>query len=360
VRKLFVFVGIWLALLSWIPAFGDTLKKSPNHVYIATFNVYILGGVDTKYNNITEWGADVDDTIPERITNLANVIAVGGFHIAAIQELQADPKGYFATKDLQHALRKNHNQKYRFFISDYIGRGLIPEVMAFLYRPHKAIYKRIEGSRSNNIAIPGRDLVKTQWISGDFDFTLISAHLAWGNRKHRDSGYKKTKDVFDNPSHYSNDPDILVLGDFNRFGKSFDSVKNLPCDASKFLAPNITFFDPDFNAIKKVTRASIREKGVPNDNPQLISTTVAPTKFVYDMIVFSADTAEEFPPGSNEAEYMKDFGIVHFDEAIGFGYQLGADNLSHHDLKEAYSDHRPLWMRFKTKGNFDDGTWDTP
>ena len=249
---------------------------------------------------------------------------------------------------------------YRFFISDYIGQGLVPEAMAFLYRPHKAKYKRINGERSVNIEIPGRDLVKTQWVAKNFDFTLISAHLAWGNESHRDAGYEKIKDIFDNPSDYSSDPDIIVLGDFNRFGEGYESVKKLPYDSSKFLAPNVTFFDPGFTTKKNVTKTSISGKGVPNDNPQLVSTTVAQNKKVYDMIMFSVDAAEEFPPGSNEAEYEEDFGIIHFDETSGFGYQSGAASLDHNSLKKAYSDHRPLWMRFKTDADHYDGTWDTP
>ena len=75
------------------------------------------------------------------------------------------------------------------------------------------------------------------------------------------------------------------------------------------------------------------------------------------MVLSSVDAAEEFPPGSNEAKYAKDFGIIHFDEADGFGYQSGADRLSHDDLKKAYSDHRPLWIRFKTNADYYDGTW---
>ena len=77
------------------------------------------------------------------------------------------------------------------------------------------------------------------------------------------------------------------------------------------------------------------------------------------MIMITKDAAEEFPAGSSEAEYAKDFGIIHFDEADGFGYQSGADCLSHNALKKAYSDHRPLWIRFKTNENHYDVTWDT-
>jgi hypothetical protein len=44
----------------------------------------------------------------------------------------------------------------------------------------------------------------------------------------------------------------------------------------------------------------------------------------------------------------------------GFGYQPGAEALTHEALKNAFPDHRPLWMRFKTNTNNYDGTWDTP
>ena len=345
-KRLVSFILVGLAIFSWLPAHGDTLVKAPNHVYI-------LGAVDDKYKDIEDWNAQVDDTIPERIANLANVIAVGGFHLVAIQEVRSGPKGYFAIKDLQRALRQNHNMHYRFFISDYIGQGLVPEAMAFLYRPYKAKYKRIGGERSVMIQIPGPDLVKTQWISGNFDFTLISAHLAWGNKADRDAGYEKIKDIFDNPSNYSDDSDIIILGDFNRFGKGYESVKKLPYDSSKFLAPNVTFFDPGFTTKKNVTKTSISGKGVPNDNPQL----VAQNTRAYDMIMFSVDAAEEFPPGSNQAKYAEDFGIIHFDETDGFGYQSGAASLDHNSLKKAYSDHRPLWIRFKTNTDHYDSTW---
>ncbi len=355
-KRLFAFTYILLALITCFSVYGDSLTKTPNHVYIATFNVFKLGAVDDKYKDIEGYDSGaVDNIIPERIENLASVIAVGGFHLVTIQEVRSGAKGYYAVKDLQRALYENHGMKYKFFISDHIGKGLIPEAMAFLYRQHKVRNKRIDGKRSAIIAIPGRDLVKTNWIAGDFDFTLITAHLAWGNKNHRNKGYEKIKDIFDNPSDYSNDPDIIVLGDFNRFGNYYDSVKKLPFDASKFFVPNVTFFDPEFNAKKNVTKASIRGKGVPNDNPQLISTTVAGNKSVYDMIMCSVDVSEEFPSGINEAKYAKDFGVIHFDEANGFGYQLGADSLTHNELKKAYSDHRPLWIRFKTRGGFYDG-----
>ncbi len=241
---------------------------------------------------------------------------------------------------------------YQFFMSGYIGRGLINEAISFMYDPTVVKPELLPGGiqLTENIEIPGRDMVRTQWEAGNFDFTLISAHLAWGNEAHRDAGYRMINEILHTPtpSQYSDDPDIIMLGDFNRFGNSFDSVKELEYDLNLFLAPNITFFDAGFSTRKSVSRASIDGKGVPGDNKQFLSTTVAKNSYVYDMILISNDVKEEFPPGTNQASYGTDFGIIHFDESDGFGFQAGADTLVHNDLKEAYSDHRPLWMRFKT------------
>ena len=68
----------------------------------------------------------------------------------------------------------------------------------------------------------------------------------------------------------------------------------------------------------------------------------------YDMIMFSRDASEEFPAALHEARYGVDFGIIHFDHPGGVGFQPGADNLEGDCVKLTYSDHRPIWMRFRT------------
>ena len=77
-RSILIFISL-LCILSWSSADADTLNKSPNHVYIATFNIYIFGNIESKYKDIDDWNATIDDSIPDRIANLARVIAVGGF-----------------------------------------------------------------------------------------------------------------------------------------------------------------------------------------------------------------------------------------------------------------------------------------
>lgn len=338
------FAAFLLALPSGVRA-QDKITKEPGFLYLATFNVYKLGAVDDRYDNVD----NLNQIIPERIENLARVLAVGGFDIVALQEVHSGPRGHAVISDLIAALRNKYDLGYHYVLSAYIGQGLIPEAIAFLYNPNRVQLETVNGSPvvAKNIQIPGRDLVQTQWEAGHFDFTLISAHLAWSNHPDRRAGYQKIAEIFDNVATYSNDPDVIVLGDFNRYGDRADAVLTLSFNPEKFRAPNVEFFDPAFSGLKSVTKSSIAGKGVPGDNPQLISTTVAQNKYVYDMIMISKDTEEEFSALPSSPRYGVDFGIIHFDEANGFGFQTGADQLSHNALKEAYSDHRPLWLRFK-------------
>ena len=48
---------------------------------------------------------------------------------------------------------------------------------------------------------------------------------------------------------------------------------------------------------------------------------MAKNTYVYDMMLLTADVNEEFPPGTAQAKYGVDFGMIHFDEPEGFGYQ---------------------------------------
>ena len=343
----------------WSPriATAEAITKGPNELLICTFNVYKLGSVADKYVALEEDAEPASD-LPERIQNLANVLAVGPFDLIVLQEVTEGLPGEWAVSDLVRDLNNRHHRNYRHFASDGIGRGLMEEAIAFIYDPNTIEPQVLTGDTSMtvNIEIDGRDLVRTQWKAGGFDFTLVAGHLAWGSEQDRDAGYEMVEEILTSstPSTFSHDPDIIVLGDFNRFGNGYDSVKELHYDSSRFLAPNVTIFDPGFNTIKEVTSTSIQGTGVAE--PQHLSTTVAGNTFVYDMILITADAAEEFTAGTGAAVFGNDFGVIHFDELGGTGFQTGADALTHATLKKKYSDHRPLWMRFRTDTNNLDGT----
>ncbi|MCB9848555.1 MAG: hypothetical protein H6814_09090 [Phycisphaeraceae bacterium] len=352
-RSGFNTIATLLCAVAWL----CSASRSPADVItICTFNVYKLGAVDPKYEDL-EFGDG--EEIPQRILNLADVLTVDRFDLICLQEVYAGARGEAVIDDLVQALDTRHGLRYRSLLSEHIGRGLMPEAIAFLYDP--AVVRPLPvgsaGQKTENIPIPGRDLVKTAWVAGDFDFTLVAAHLAWGDEDDRDAGYRQIREILTDPASFSGDPDVLVLGDFNRFGKGFSSVDFLDHHPGEFFVPNIQFFDPAVHERKTVTKSSITGKGVPDDDPQLLSTTVAPNRYVYDMVLFTPDAAEEYTAGSAPGSLGVDFGIVYFDEPGRFGHQPGADSLGHNELKEAYSDHRPLFIRFFTDtGNADGET----
>jgi|GEM_PF-6821586 len=337
-----------------------TTAVRADDLLICSFNVYRLGAVDPKYENLQD--AD-DEEIPERVQNLANVLATLDFDLICLQEVHAGERGHAVVGDLVHALDNLHDRRYRYVLSEAIGAGFnMTEAIAFLYNPDSIHPKEVrsDGALTDRIPIAGRDLVRSAWASGNFEFTMIAAHLAWGNADDRDAGYKAVEDILTGVTRVGDDPDVLVLGDFNRFGDNQNSVEHLDHDPGEFFVPNVQFFDPDVHEIERVTVASITGKGVPGDNPQRLSTTVAGNRYVYDMVLFTPDAAEEYVAGQTPGTLGEDFGIVYFDEAGWPGHQTGAEHLSHNDLKHAYSDHRPLWVRFRTDGAHADASGSDP
>ncbi len=355
-----------LLFFSCHPLFANVqVNKLPDNLYIATFNIFCFGDVESKYSSADEeYDGEGFSGTPQRIKNLANVLSVGNFDLIVIQELHEGEKGEWALSDLEKELNSNHNGHYKHMRSGNIGKGFgMDESIGFLYNPSIVSPVEIPGTTDKTILLPvstydgsekpPRAFVKTKWVSGDFDFTLISAHLEYGNKEKRDAGYQFVQKILEAPLNFSTDPDVIVVGDFNRFGMH-SSIKLMEYDPDVFLAPNVLFFDPGFNTEDNVVKKLITGKGIPNNNPQLLSTTVSKNTYVYDIVFMTKDADEEFPATSGTSEYGVDFGIIHFDEIDGFGYQDGTEQLSHEDLKRSYSDHRPLWVRFEIKtGNKD-------
>ena len=345
---------------------GDDACKQVGHVHIASFNVYQLGGIEERYTELKEQPEQVPKGgVPQRIRNVAGVLAVGNFDLVVLQEVHAGKPGETALADLVRVLSDDHGMGYEFLLSDGVGAGLIPEAMGFLYRracvgpgtvndtDAKSITIDINGRYAGDRYAP-RDFVQTYWKADVFDFTVISVHLAYGRRDKRRAGFEKVREIFFDWSteRTNGDADVIVLGDFNRHGKDkgegAKAVKALDYDPERFRVPNITFFDPGFSTLPEVTAQALEGKGVPGDDPQLLSTTVADNEFAYDMIMFSSEAGKRFPAKLHEAVYGRDFGIIHFDHAGGVGFQPGADRLDHECLKKMYSDHRPVWIRFRT------------
>jgi hypothetical protein len=345
---------IGIALSAITASANYTFTKEADHLYICSFNVYMLGSIEQKYRELDGTDGDTEPAgaIPERIRSLARVIASADFDLVVLQEVTFGEKGNWALTDLVQELNHAHGRNYSFYLSGHIGQGMMPEAMAFIFNPDVVKPQVLLGTTSQveNIEIPGRDLVRTKWVAGNFDFTLISAHLAWGNESERREGDRMILQILTTPtpSRFSDDPDIVVVGDINRFGLNFSCFDGHAYDPARFLAPNIVTFDPALNTRKEVKASHLVGTPLAGMIPQFLSTTVAQNTSVYDVFMLTPDADEELPGTGNTITYGVDFGIVHFDEPGGFGFQPGADTMTHQKLKEEYSDHRPLWMRFRT------------
>lgn len=114
--------------------------KDDAFVHIATFNVFKLGGVDGKYDRLRR-GQPVADEIPERIKNVAKLIAFGRFDLITLQEVYEGKSGEAVAADLVEALKESHGLTYNAVLSDPIGRGLIPEAILFLFDPNRVSIK---------------------------------------------------------------------------------------------------------------------------------------------------------------------------------------------------------------------------
>lgn len=328
------------------------INKEADAIYIASYNVYKLGDVAKKYKDID---AGLALGIPDRIKNSAKVLAGGDFDIITLQEVKDGPAGEAAVKDLVQALKDDHGQTFEWFVSEKIGKGLFDESIAFLYRANKVSHLHVNGRNSElieSVNPKNRKFAKTKWKAGDFDFTLISCHFSFiGNDPtRRQADFLKLKDILNNPLSYSDDPDVIVVGDFNRFGTATGGdfgVTKLDYDPTVWRAPNVTLFDPDFNKIREVAKADISALNIKDDNPQFLSTTCGKNSKVYDIFFFSKDVFEEFPTAAGAEVFGVDFGIFHFDEKDGIGHISGVETKSNGWVKNNYSDHRPIWMRFK-------------
>ena len=356
IKEVTVFVTVFFFCIT---SFCQLPKSDSSHITICSFNVYLLGGVSPKYKEINQQHkdpnytrSDSSFTIPDRISNCADLLSRGNFDLMVLQEVVDGIRGDSAVRDLCNELIRNSGKDLCWFTSDRIGKGMRMESMAFIYDKAKINLIAHKGSKSSLLSTQepkNRKFVKTTWKSGDFDFTLFSCHFAWNEKdcKRRQADYVLLSDILNNPDKFSSDPDIIVVGDFNRFGGRYCKKENnefgiqqLNFDSSKFRVPHVECFDPSISNLKEVAENS----GI--IYPQQYSTTVSANTMVYDMIWITTDVLEEYNWERNK--WNIDFGVLVFDEADGNAYLSGTEDLSSKEIKYLYSDHRPIWMKFKT------------
>lgn len=351
-RKLIVILKQVFLVLTIVFSFSNChLQKSEKlpldpinnrqYISIASYNIFSLGHIASKYKK--PQGSQSSDNIPQRIQNNAQLLAKRNLDLIALQEVVAGKSGEWALVDLTHQLNKNYGKRYKWLLSKEIGPGFgFRESIAFLYDSVKVTTdEKIKIIPSNG----GRNFVKCSFKSGNFDFTLIGVHLSWSNAEHRISEVKKINSILYHPEKYASDPDVIVLGDFNRFGNNQRAIKEIHFSSEKMFCPTIEFWDPQFNKVKQVSALAIQGKKVPSNDSQLLSTTVSKNHKAYDLILCTSDAKEEFETPLKEIKYNRDFGIIAFDHPTSIDFIAASQEDT---IKYKWSDHRPIWVRFRT------------
>ncbi len=327
------------------------IKKDSNSVYIGSYYIYGLGSISKKYQH-THIAYD-HKRIPRRLANNAEVLSKGGFDIISLQGVKTGKAGEWALKDLCFYMNFVYKTKYKYIKSGSIGKGVVhEECMAFLYDSTRV--KELKGRK----IIPtekGHKLIKTYWESGSIDFALIGVSLSWGYADARKSEVLKIKDILENTAAYSKDPDVMIVGNFNRFAKNQSAIKMLNPESQHFFCPHVQSWDEGFSTEKYITRASIKNKDIPYDNPDFLSTTCSVRREVHDLILCSEDLLEEFGATMSDSKYNEHYGVIVYDEVKGTGFINGTQRYAS-GIREAYSDHRPIWIKLNT----DTGTMDHP
>lgn len=320
---------------------AQVMQQNDSSLYIASYNIYTFGKNDKV-----------------QVYNAAKVLASGDFDLVALQEVMQDA-GEKAVNNLVLCLKDSFRLNYRVLISPNIGAGYGgQERIAFLYKPDVLKPVTYKGTTVQLIDVPnkGRDFAFSHWSAGTFRFVLGSGHLYYGSGskdtilKRRLQELELVYSFFKDPETQFGDEDLIFLGDFNRAALVSD-YKKVSYDTSLYFIPNIEFFDPTLNKYPQVKKEQLTGKGVPNDDPKLVSTTVANgNTYVYDMIICSSSLLGNFKAPRNNATFNTDFGVISYDQPEGIGYIPDAGNQpSQKALKEAYSDHRPVWVRFWVK-----------
>jgi len=326
-----------------LPYFGisQVMHQDDSSLYIATYNIFTFG-----LNK------------PSQTFNAAKVLSSGSFDLVAIQEVM-DSNGELAVNQLLVYLKDSFNLEYKAVISNNIGQGFrAQERIAFLYDPKTVNPSSMDGNQFRMMEVQGgRSFVFTKWKSGDLTFVLGSGHLYYGDTKKKAETLVQRKmelqmvlDLFEDPKTQFGDEDLIFVGDFNR-AAIVDDYKSVSYDTSLYFIPNIEFFDPALNSIPQVKKKHILNKGVPSDNPKLVSSTVANgNTYVYDMLICSKSLLDNFQVPRNAGVYNRNFGVIAYDELKGYGYipealQISSTNI----LKATYSDHRPVWIRLNYK-----------
>jgi endonuclease/exonuclease/phosphatase family metal-dependent hydrolase len=279
-------LALFLVLLALVfsPASGENgVSGSAQTIKIMSFNIQTFGVTKISRPEVVE--------ILVGLVSQADIIAV-----QEVRSVRIDPVQRFM--DLLP-------QKYGYVIGPREGRSSSKEQYWVIYDTEKfTVLEQDSWPDAEDIfeRSPFSVYFKT---SGAFDFTLIDNHIRPSDAENEIRALPAVVTYY---IDLWNDPDVLVMGDFNADGRYFDKTL--------------------LNSI------------FPEDEYQIIftdeDTTVATSHNTYDRFIITSSASNYF---------TGNFGVIRFDEVYDFGgYSIRPSQVS---------DHYPIWAEFYIDGRPD-------
>jgi endonuclease/exonuclease/phosphatase family metal-dependent hydrolase len=322
-------LGIWAALLCLIAACSTSADE---HIRICSFNIAEFGEGSHPQTRQLDFIAQM------LVDNNVDLIAI---EEVGTKDSGAEQVANLRTKMNQH--RQEGTPQYFYFVTPMSG----DERCAVIYR-HPVIkgddvYWLDDDKSPGNPRAGGetyyRIPVALAFRAGDMDFVVVIVHLTWTDTDRRKDefaalrAFLRKEDV---------EADWIILGDTNRYGLYGATSPDKPFD--QLLTDNWkTYYR--FPLLEAVTEPDDMKVFQASEDAQ--STTVAPSKDLYDQIIITDGAYREF--GSDSPVLGQHVGIIPFD--MDAPYSSITD---HNEVKFKVSDHRPIWIRLRIDGGDDD------
>jgi len=304
-------IGIFLSGILPDKSKAETgILNGPEYIKIATFNIY-------------RWGQTKEEK--KDLRYLAKLI--NEFDLIAIQEVMPQHGAEQVNRLMSYL-----NNEFKARITPKTGNNKYSEMYAYIYNAD-----RIEFLEQERFIIPNpmdneffnRVPHMAYFKAGNFDFWLVNVHLLWGSyEKDRSRETHRLarwiKEYLSQRVDENGEQDLIIVGDFNRYGKSWKSFDEFLFENWKKYYRILTL-EPDSN-LKTNSARSVHK--------------------TYDNIFISIGAVYEFE--KDLAVIDKTVGVVPWDES-------GPWKKMHlNDIKIRISDHRPVWALFRIDQPDDD------
>ena len=168
--------------------------------------------------------------------------------------------------------------------------------------------------------------------AGNFDFFIVILHLSWSDLERRKGEFEGLKSFLEDGS--DTEKDWIIMGDTNRYGKY---SKNAAKSFDVLLSGNWKDVYR-FPLLEAITEPD--DMNVYRASEDKYSTTISKNKDIYDQFIITKGAEKEFD--TNNPKFGEDVGIIAFDMDHAY------DSMAHNEIKYMISDHRPIWIQFRT------------